>query len=633
MAITEEEAKRYRDQITKLVAAATPDPSLPYGERVYKGALGAHFQKLDTDLRVQMKANNIKEPEIVAAIAQRQASESQQIIETYMNGIAKPAAGSEAEGAGAVTQAASLLGIGGDGITGFLMTQVAKLGAVGEVALAAFKMMGSAFNSLLGMVGIGDPNARMIGFGEARQQVRDSQAYANGSNALFPILNTGNAALLAELQNGSGTLGEIARIADNDRSQVKNTGMSRENTIAFLKNLKEGKSEKPFGPGQKMAELLAAKPDMVPDGAKVVVLTMPDNSLGLAIGTLSADTTTFTVTSIIQQKGEALVASAPPADMKPISTGLTPPPPTLQQSLNASKLVEQTLSDNVADLRARIAAIRSGEGALALPPEALTKLNASLNLLPADDKRFANMQSIVVVLPDKTPAILSGRLNADTGQFQPVMVTVAGEDSKPPVSRMVSGLNMVKVTPTLDGTRLVSNTKTEVKAADLAKSLAAQPGMEKLGAALTQALTDENHPLRLIEADLALEGKVRSTAVLLPGNKPVIITSVVADDKGNLAPIYMTELNARGELQLPKRVAGSPPISPTNGRTVTASKDEDLNGLVTPDIAKSGVAKALKDLGSEGLSGLPPVPSREALDQVRQMLPGVMDFLRGGARR
>ena len=608
MAITAEEEKRYRDEITGLIDGAYSDPSLPPAQRKFSGSLGQHFlakeSALITELTTIGRLDKDKDrPAIEESIRQMQAAERSRLIESYVNGTKQATAQTSPETAGAVSQAAGFLGFGGDGITGFIVNMISKLGAVGEFVLTGMRVGTSMFGALLGKMGFGDPGAKMIGFSEARQQVRDEQARVNGINALTTTGFANGAALSAELQNSTAAPSEIKRIDDNPNNpnaEVKNIGMDREQSAKFLRTLtakNKAGATIPYDPGIEMAALLeSASSPPLPDGKKFIAVTMPDGSLALAAGDLSTDTTTLTPTSIIKVENGALVITAATADMKPIATGATPP---VQVTINQAKVVEQTLSDNPTDLRTRIAAIRTQTGAR---PDALVKLNTALGTLPADDKRFEGLQSVVVVLPDKTPAILSGKLDPETSQMTPTMVTVIGENNLP-LSRPVPDLKPVLIQPTQDGSNLVAGTSAS-KISKLLTAMQGKPGMDKFAAALDTALKD---PFMAIVNEEKANVKIHSMVVTLPGGKPIIITGTLSDDSKQLTPLYVTQLQG-DQLRLMDPLTGSEPVDVTTGKTIIASQDTDLDGILTPDAAKNGVVKALKIFPSSDLSmgGFPP---------------------------
>lgn len=615
MALSEEELKRYREEITALANEALTNRSTAIGQR---------YQLVEREVfdaaTKQVPFINPNIPDGQAEMARRQAAaiklEHDRIIETYMNGVANPGQQASAEASGAVTQAASMLGIGGEGIGGMVVNMISRMGAVGEVVLAGMNVISSLFGSLLGKIGLGDPNAHVIGFGEARQQVRDSQAHANGGNALAGILGANNANLQSELDNFSRRPGKIERIPDNPKASTdmaRNTGMDKSQAEVYLKSMTVGDDKKPYEPGKQMAALLR-NIQLNPD-EKLMAVKMPDNTVGMAVGKLNEDETKFIPSKILVLKDNALAELAPPADLI-LETTRPARKPTVQEQIRASALIEQTLSDNIGELRTRLNEIEPTPRA---KPEALRVLNNALQHVQ-DNESLKGLQHIVVVLPDKTPAVLSGTYDAASATFKPQRVTVIGEDRKA-LTRPVANLSDIRVVPTLDGAKAIPNhtpmigTIAPGKITILQTAIASStiPGMDKLAEQLGRALKDPQNELLAEEDKIRTEGPTQlqtvSMVVMLPSGKPAILTGELkgTGDQQMLQPRYISQVGANGELNT--NPIKTQPISVKTGRAVVPTQDPDVQGVATPDNnAHPGVAKALKDFRENTATPVPSLP-------------------------
>ncbi len=631
MPLSPEEDKRYRDQITKLLDAATPDATLPFARRQYKGSLGAHFQKLDTDMRVQMKANNISEPEINAAINERQKTERQQILDVYMNGVNKGPAAPDSQATEAVSTAAGLMGFG-DGIFGWIAGMVAKIPVVGELVLSVMKMLGSGVGSLLGMVGLGDPNAKMLSFGEAQQQVRDSQAFANGANALVGTLGSGNAQLLAELQNMQGAApsgSDIKRVGD-DKALVKNNAGDAAETVKFLQSLrvpnasgKESTSADPASPqAQELANLILAKPELF-KGKKTMAVTLADGSLAVASGDFSKDNTTMTITAITRVENKVLVTTAPPADMKPMETGIKPPPDTREVLVNKSESMAMTLSDNQEALEERIGSLKQVGVGLSQPlVDLLTVMGKDgikfqENPAAPDQKLDPKLKTVMVVLPGGMPAVLSGSFDPDTNKFTPLFVTTVQtkeDGTKLQKTEKLTGATPREVKPTFSGSNVINDTV----AKDMKQLLSAlqdqalvvpsenEAQVAKLTVALEKALTDNSKMFLQSQST----GTMHHMVVIMPGGDAVIISGTSPDDGKTMNAMYKTRVKG-DTLQSPETISTTPSIKldMTTGKSLgsvamsdpsrsNASdrfnfSETDFNSLSRPSVPDTGTGRSV----------------------------------------
>lgn len=579
MPLSAEDRERHSAQINRLLDAATPNPALRYEQRQYGGTLGAHFRALDTAKRAEMKANNIPDADITAAIASQQQEERQRIHQAYLNGVENaPAQAVDERATSTVTEVANLAGFG-DGWMGRIAGWVARIPVVGELVLAGLQVAGSLAGALLGKIGLGEPGARMVGFGEALAGIRNRRDYANGVNAISPIIGSNNAAaLLAELQAGeqapSRALTPVKVASGGGDIPVQGT-----NADSFRAMLAGVTATVNGAPDPRLEAIRRAAAGLSSQGNYMLVMLPENAGYAIATGPLNAEGTQLTP--------EQLLTVGEDKKLKRQENTLTPTAlpgmiPSLEHQVSRARPVVSTLADTPQAARNNVL------GQASTPPQGITAqavnnlYTALANPLtagnPAQPVDTANMTQVMAVM-DGSPVMLTGTFDSRKNQFTPRFITrAAGEkaDTQPLV-----GAQPLSLRPDYAAAKPVGQPQAGVSALLDAIKDSQDPAVVTLRAALDEKYKADNN--MLLQARSNENTSIRSVVLKLPGGGAVIVTGPQNTD-GSITPQIESRVGPDNTL-LMETVAQERARPITLQQPVAAQESVSLSSTTPPDAA------------------------------------------------
>lgn len=523
---------------------------------------------------------------ISSLMAAKLEAEKARLRAAYLNGAATnnstTVTGNPGDTMSLITGA---MGIDMGGMFGRIAGMVSQVPVVGDYLLAIGRTLGSGVEWALGKIGIGDRNAEFVGPFTAYRQIQDSKRFGGGAAALTQNgVNVSINDLVNELRNSANNPGAAPAAPPRAVQPVMNNNRAVEGTgRAAFRAAMEGAANFP-GDEQKRQAMIRAidagrSNGTLSDTATYMLVTMPDNTLAIAVGNVNDSGANFTPQEFLTVGGDGKltpVANAPATTGMTLQTGRTP---TLEFQVSQANLLERTFAANVIELQTNMVSVNG------TVPNEVSQLVARMQAQP-NRPEFNGKSGVLATMPGGGYAVLLGEFRPGSNEFVPQSVVRLDNNNGLDIKPLASARPM-PLKPTFDNATSVSGAPATLE------EMGSKTGLPDNAANLPAAI-------RSLGASAIKRNDLKHMVLRLPGNTLVLVsgtTESIPEAAGRPArtvfrPVYETAINPDGTLGTPQAATEPDRTLDVTGRTdrslVQSLPYDQLMDLVPPALPRNG---------------------------------------------
>lgn len=478
-----------------------------------------------------------------------------------------------------INQIGGVLGIGG-GLFGMLSGFISRIPVVGDYILAAGRVGGSMIESLVGAIGLGDKNAKMMGFTAALQEVRDAKRFGGGAQSLSTLGGVDMAGVINDLNRVAATppgaddkKGQPApkvEMVQYKTVEGKMKSAEAEGLDAFKKMLIGDKpgdginyKEEPYQTQLNALKEALKKTNGLDPNANYMLVTLPDGKFAIATGALDSTGSKLVPDKYLvvgkDGKLEKLEQQMEPVQLP--SNRVSTPATT---AISNDKVIQPTLSDSLKDLKARMVDI-----APQVPADLQSSLQAiQIGLTTDPDKKFpelAGKKHVLIRTDDNKLAIVSGSFDPATNNFKPEKITRLNERNElMPPEDYRGATKALSVKPT---DLLGAKPQKGFMASGVDKLRASIKGAAGIDPAVVSLLENSPDVVKQLAPDVVIDNKnVPMTFIVMEqagGKKVIVGGKLETKDKENpqFTPMLIIDREAGSGVAMPRTLQNSPPVT------------------------------------------------------------------------